>query len=194
MDVTESEASTASPRKKKKKRRQQESRQEVQENELPEARRGETQRGPAVPGSQPSPAVNGRRPGDRAGVHPPRKGSRGLGPGPCSCTSGERTAGEGGWAQACCIPEAGAVQGEGPGGRPLTSALSPWASRLPWGSLPPHPDKHSAVTTLEKQRGYACASPHSGNTVFFPIQGSSCLNFSVGMSPGPSSLDFLRDS
>lgn len=67
LDVTESEASTASPRKKKKKRRQQESRQEVQENELPEACRGETQRGPAIPGSQPSPAVNGRQPGDRAG-------------------------------------------------------------------------------------------------------------------------------
>ncbi|XP_045346889.1 ubiquitin carboxyl-terminal hydrolase 36 isoform X2 [Leopardus geoffroyi] len=67
LAVTESEASAASPRKKKKRRRRQESRQEVQENELPEACRGETQRGPAVPGSQPSPAVNGRRPGDRAG-------------------------------------------------------------------------------------------------------------------------------
>ncbi|XP_077611222.1 ubiquitin carboxyl-terminal hydrolase 36 isoform X1 [Crocuta crocuta] len=66
-DVAGSEASAASPRKKKKRKRQQESQQEVPENEHPEASRGERRRGPAVPGSQASVAVNGRCPGDRAG-------------------------------------------------------------------------------------------------------------------------------
>ncbi|XP_045744301.2 ubiquitin carboxyl-terminal hydrolase 36 [Mirounga angustirostris] len=70
LDVVELEATVASPRKKKRKKRQQESWQEVEENEHPEACRGERQRGSALPGSPPSPPVNGRRPGDGAGQAP----------------------------------------------------------------------------------------------------------------------------
>ncbi|KAF3817192.1 hypothetical protein GH733_011592 [Mirounga leonina] len=68
--VAQLEATVASPRKKKRKKRQQESWQEVEENEHPEACRGERQRGSALPGSPPSPPVNGRRPGDGAGQAP----------------------------------------------------------------------------------------------------------------------------
>ncbi|XP_045669946.1 ubiquitin carboxyl-terminal hydrolase 36 [Ursus americanus] len=70
LDIVELEATVASPRKKKKKKRQQESQQEVEENKHPEGCRGERQRGSALPGSPPSPAVNGRRPGDGAGQAP----------------------------------------------------------------------------------------------------------------------------
>lgn len=66
-DVIELEAAVASPRKKKKKKRQQESWQEVEENEHPEVCRGERQRDSALPGSPPSPPLNGRRPGNGAG-------------------------------------------------------------------------------------------------------------------------------
>lgn len=66
LDIVELEATVASPRKKKKKNRPRESRQEVEENEHPDACPSERQRGSAIPGSPPPPAVNGRRPGDRA--------------------------------------------------------------------------------------------------------------------------------
>ncbi|XP_077710579.1 ubiquitin carboxyl-terminal hydrolase 36 isoform X1 [Canis aureus] len=66
LDIVELEATVASPRKKKKKNRPQESRQEVEENEHPDTCPSKRQRGSAIPGSPPPPAVNGRRPGDRA--------------------------------------------------------------------------------------------------------------------------------
>lgn len=68
LDIVELEATVASPRKKKKKNRPQESRQEVEENEHPDTCPSKRQRGSAIPGSPPPPAVNGRRPGDRAGT------------------------------------------------------------------------------------------------------------------------------
>lgn len=67
-DTVEPESTAASPRKKKKKKRKPESRQEVEEKEHPEGWQGERQRGPAVPGSGPVPAVNGQCPGDLAGL------------------------------------------------------------------------------------------------------------------------------
>lgn len=70
LDAVEPEATVASPRKKKKKKRQQESWQEVEENEHPAACGGEKQRGSALPGSPPSPPLDGRHPGDGAGQTP----------------------------------------------------------------------------------------------------------------------------
>ncbi|ELK12301.1 Ubiquitin carboxyl-terminal hydrolase 36 [Pteropus alecto] len=66
-DVTEPEATAASPRRRRRRSRKQESRQEAAGDERADAARGEGQRGPAVPGGSPLPAVNGRSPGDRAG-------------------------------------------------------------------------------------------------------------------------------
>lgn len=65
----EPEATAASPRKKRRRSRKQESRQEAAGDGHADAARGEGQRGPAVPGASPLPAVNGRSPGDRTGVH-----------------------------------------------------------------------------------------------------------------------------
>uniref|UniRef100_A0A7N5JI68 ubiquitinyl hydrolase 1 n=1 Tax=Ailuropoda melanoleuca TaxID=9646 RepID=A0A7N5JI68_AILME len=70
LDIVALEATVASPRKKKKKKRQQEPQQEVGESKHPEGCRGERQRGSSLPGSPPSPAVNGRCPGDGAGQAP----------------------------------------------------------------------------------------------------------------------------
>ncbi|XP_039715062.1 ubiquitin carboxyl-terminal hydrolase 36 [Pteropus medius] len=66
-DVTEPEATAASPRRRRRRSRKQ-SRQEAAGDERADAARGEGQRGPAVPGGSPLPAVNGRSPGDRAGL------------------------------------------------------------------------------------------------------------------------------
>ena len=56
------------PRKKKKKKKKQEPRQEVEEKEPV------GQRGPAVPGCRPLPAVNGQAPRGPTGVHGTRRG------------------------------------------------------------------------------------------------------------------------
>ncbi|XP_053766904.1 ubiquitin carboxyl-terminal hydrolase 36 isoform X2 [Desmodus rotundus] len=66
--AAEPETTAASPRKKKKRKGKPQSRQEVAEKEHPEGWGGERQRGPAVPGSSPVPAVNGQGPGDLTGL------------------------------------------------------------------------------------------------------------------------------
>lgn len=73
-DVVQPETVATSPRKKKKKKKKQEPRQEVEEKEP------EGQRGPAVPGCSPLPAVNGQAP----------RGPTGLGPAPLASWDRER--------------------------------------------------------------------------------------------------------
>lgn len=68
-DVTEPEATAASPRKKRRRSRKQEPRREAAGAARADASRGEGQEGPAVPGGSPPPAANGRSPGDCAGEH-----------------------------------------------------------------------------------------------------------------------------
>lgn len=68
-DVTEPEATAASPRKKRRRSRKQEPRREAAGAARADASRGEGQEGPAVPGGSPPPTANGRSPGDCAGEH-----------------------------------------------------------------------------------------------------------------------------
>ncbi|XP_036078103.1 ubiquitin carboxyl-terminal hydrolase 36 isoform X3 [Rousettus aegyptiacus] len=67
-DVTEPEATAASPRKKRRRSRKQEPRREAAGAARADASRGEGQEGPAVPGGSPPPTANGRSPGDCAGL------------------------------------------------------------------------------------------------------------------------------
>ncbi|XP_054448902.1 ubiquitin carboxyl-terminal hydrolase 36 isoform X2 [Pteronotus mesoamericanus] len=67
-EASEPEIAAASPRKKKKRKGKPESQREGAEKEQPEGRRSERPGGPAVPGSSPVPAVNGRGPGDLTGL------------------------------------------------------------------------------------------------------------------------------
>ncbi|XP_016061782.1 PREDICTED: ubiquitin carboxyl-terminal hydrolase 36 [Miniopterus natalensis] len=78
LDAVKPEPTVPSPRKKRKKKRKPEARQEVDEKEHPEGWRGARQGGPAVPGSDPVPTVNGQCPGDLAGLDqaPPVSGHK----------------------------------------------------------------------------------------------------------------------